>query len=84
MLVVTFCSAFYLQWFLKERLNLPSGMGTHLSIAQRDIYLSFVGILTVNKVKYSKGQLKRFVRKLFLHFPDTTPEAEPRSSIGIW
>lgn len=49
-------------------------MGAKLSVAQRDVYLSFVGVLTVNKVKFSKEQLEHFVRKLFLHFPETTPE----------
>lgn len=50
-------------------------MGARLSAAQRDVYHSFVGVLLVVKVKFSKGQLKQFVRKLFLHFPNTTPEA---------
>lgn len=49
-------------------------MGACLSVAQRNVYLSFVGVLAVNKIRFSKGQLKQFLRKLFLHFPDTTPE----------
>lgn len=48
-------------------------MGAKLSAIQRDVYLSFVAVLMVNKVKFSKGQLKKFVRKL--HFPQTIPEA---------
>lgn len=60
---------------LKEWLTVTSRMGAKLSAAQRNVYLSFVGVLTVNKVKFSKGQLKKFVHKLFLHFPQTIPEA---------
>lgn len=50
-------------------------MGAKLSVAQREVYYSLVGVLSIFKVKFSKGELKTFVRKLFLHFPNTTPEA---------
>lgn len=50
-------------------------MGARLSTIQRDVYYSLIGVLVLVKVKHSKGELKKFVRKLFLHFPNTTPEA---------
>lgn len=49
-------------------------MGVKVSAIQKDVYYSFVAVFTVNKVKFSKGQLKKFVRVLFLHFPQTSPE----------
>lgn len=43
-------------------------MGAKLSAQQRGIYFQVVGILDSEGKGFSKGLLKRFVRRLFLHF----------------
>lgn len=57
-------------------------MGARLSTTQKDVFYQVVGVLRVAGVKFSKGELKRFIKLLFLHFPKTTPEYV--SSVLFW
>lgn len=49
-------------------------MGARRSTAQKGVFYQIVGVFTVAKAEFSKGELKRFTRLLFLHFPKTTSD----------
>ncbi|XP_058279923.1 uncharacterized protein LOC131378759 isoform X1 [Hirundo rustica] len=49
-------------------------MGGKLSAVQKGLYYSFNSVAELAQLKISKGELKRFVRWVFLHFPQTSPE----------
>ncbi|KAL9844605.1 uncharacterized protein GJ701_008549 [Geothlypis trichas] len=49
-------------------------MGSKLSTEQKGVYYHIIAILANANVKFSKGKLKKFIRWLFLHFPQISPE----------
>lgn len=57
-------------------------MDAWLSTTRKEFFYQVVGILTVGNVKFSKGQLKCFVRLLFLHCPQTSSDLV--GSIPFW
>lgn len=48
-------------------------MGAQVSTAQKAVFYQICSVLTGGNVKFSKGKLKRFIRRLFLYFPQTSP-----------
>ncbi|XP_068036427.1 endogenous retrovirus group K member 7 Gag polyprotein [Anomalospiza imberbis] len=49
-------------------------MGSKFSTTQKGVYYEILGILAGGNVSFSKGKLKQFIRWLFLHFPQVSPE----------
>lgn len=50
-------------------------MGGQISTPQREVYYNVFGVFTIANVKLLKGELKKFLSRLFLHFPHTSPES---------
>ncbi|XP_066425894.1 endogenous retrovirus group K member 5 Gag polyprotein-like [Molothrus aeneus] len=57
-------------------------MGAKLSVSHKDVYYHFLNFLKSEKIRFSKSDVKQFVRWLFLHFPDVS--TENISDLAFW